>query len=42
MYDLSKDWYATRMDEDWEPPSIGQAEAMFEEHGLTGPFWSLR
>lgn len=41
MYDLSRDWYAGRMDEGWEPPTAEQAGAIFEKHGLTGPFWSL-
>jgi hypothetical protein len=42
MYDLSADWYAGRMDEDWEPPTAEQAQTMFENHGLTGQFWSLQ
>jgi hypothetical protein len=41
MYDLSGDWYAGRMDEDWEPPSAAEAEAIFGRHGLTGEFWRL-
>lgn len=41
MFDLSKDWYRGRMDEDWEPPTPSGAEAIFASHGLTGDFWSL-
>jgi hypothetical protein len=41
MYDLSKDWYRTRMDEDWEPPTPAEAESMLAGHGLTGDFWGL-
>lgn len=42
MYEMSKDWYARRMDEDWQPPTLSEAEAIFARHGLTGPFWALR
>ena len=41
MYDLSREWYRTRMNEDWQPPTAAEAEAMFAEHGLTGDFWRL-
>lgn len=41
MYELSKDWYRTRMDVDWEPATPGQAESIFASHGLTGEFWRL-
>lgn len=41
MYDLSRDWYRTRMDEDWEPPTPEEAESIFATHGLAGDFWSL-
>lgn len=39
MYDLSRDWYRTRMDVSWEPPDATQVEALFATHGLIGPFW---
>jgi len=42
MFDLSSDWYARRMEVDWNPPSAAAAEAIFARHGLTGPFWALR
>lgn len=41
MYELSKDWYAGRMDVEWEPPTGEQATAVFARHGLVGEFWEL-
>jgi len=41
VYDLGVEWYATRMDHDWERPGTDQVAAIFARHGLTGPFWSL-
>ena len=41
MYELSQDWYAGRMEVDWEPPTAREAEAIFRRHGLTGEFWGL-
>lgn len=40
MYDLSRDWYRTRMEVDWVPPNATEVEALLAAHGLTGPFWS--
>ena len=39
FFEMSKDWYAGRMDQDWEPPTAEEAEAVFAKHGLTGDFW---
>lgn len=41
MFDLSRDWYAGRLEVDWSPPTAAEAEAMFNRHGLTGDFWAL-
>jgi hypothetical protein len=41
VYDLGADWYATRLDFDWQWASAAEAEATFRRHGLTGPFWSF-
>lgn len=41
FFEMSKDWYAGRMDEAWEPPTTETAEAIFGKHGLTGDFWKL-
>ena len=40
LYDLGRDWYATRMDLDWQPVTERQAATMFAAHGLVGEFWS--
>lgn len=41
VYDLGVEWYATRLDHDWERADKAQAASTFERHGLVGPFWSL-
>ena len=41
FFEMSKDWYAGRMDETWERPTLETAEAIFSKHGLTGDFWKL-
>lgn len=41
VYDLGLDWYATRLDLDFEPATPQAAGAVFAAHGLTGEFWSL-
>ena len=41
LYDLGREWYATRLDRDWQRPGPAEAEQIFRRHGLTGPFWSL-
>lgn len=41
MYDLARDWYRGRMDEDWNPPSPAEAERIFARHGMVGDFWKL-
>jgi hypothetical protein len=41
VYALGADWYATRLDFDWERASPAMASAIFKKHGLTGAFWSL-
>lgn len=41
VYDLGRDWYATRLDRDYEPFSPEQAQTTFAKHGLAGEFWSL-
>ena len=42
MYELSRDWYADRMDLDWQPADAEGAAAIFARHGLSGDFWSLK
>jgi hypothetical protein len=41
LYELGADWYAARLDVDWQPVSALAATALFARHGLTGAFWSL-
>ena len=41
LYDLGSDWYAGRLDVDFQPLTASQKEALFEKHGLCGEFWSL-
>ncbi len=41
LHDLGREWYATRMDIDWQPAMAGEATAVFAAHGLVGEFWSL-
>jgi hypothetical protein len=41
LYDLGRDWYATRAELDWQPSTAAEATAMFAAHGLVGDFWSL-
>lgn len=41
LYELGRDWYATRLDLDWQPATAERASAMFAAHGLTGEFWAL-
>lgn len=41
FYDMSKEWYANRTEEDWEPPTPEEATALFARHGFVGQFWEL-
>lgn len=40
-YELGRDWYATRFDDDYLPAAAAEVQAMFARHGLTGAFWEL-
>jgi len=39
--ELARVWYGKHADHDWEKWSIAQARQIFEQVGLTGPFWAL-
>lgn len=39
VWELSKLWYADRLNPDFAGRSFAQAHAIFEAVGLTGPFW---
>ena len=38
---LSRAWFADRLDPDFRRQTAEEAQALFEELGLSGPFWSL-
>lgn len=38
---LARVWYQDRMNPGWRRKSLDEAEAIFTEIGLQGPFWSL-
>jgi hypothetical protein len=39
---LARRWYGDRLDPDWRPRTLEASQAILDEVGLTGPFWSLR
>lgn len=39
---LAHGWYRTKVRPDWRRHTLEEAEALFAEVGLAGPFWSLR
>ena len=41
LYELGADWYAARLNIDWQPATALGAMALFAKHGLTGEFWTL-
>jgi hypothetical protein len=41
LYELGADWYATRLDIDWQPTTARESTTLFAKHGLTGAFWEL-
>jgi hypothetical protein len=38
---LAKEWYADRLNPDWRPKTVLEAEAAFARIGLAGEFWKL-
>lgn len=38
---LAKAWYEDRLSPDWTRKTPEEAQAVFEEIGLTGSFWEL-
>jgi hypothetical protein len=42
MWRLASEWYKDRLSPDWRRKNAEEAEAVFAEIGLTGPFWQLR
>ena len=41
FFDMSKEWYSGRMEENWVVPTPAEREALLERHGFTGEFWQL-
>ena len=39
---LGYEWYINRLEPDWRRHTLEEAEAIFRDIGLTGPFWNLR
>ena len=39
--DLGRAWYGRHLDRDWRKWTIAEAQAIFDEVGLTGDFWRL-
>jgi hypothetical protein len=42
MWRLADAWYKDRLSPDWRRKTAEEAEAVFGEIGLVGPFWQLR
>ena len=41
LCDLAQAWWGDRLDPDWRPHSRARNQAILEDLGLTGPFWTL-
>ena len=41
-WQLAHAWYGEKLSPNWRRKTLDEAETMFSEIGLTGPFWSLR
>lgn len=39
---LAQAWYGDRLSPDWRPKTVDEAQALFAEIGLRGPFWRLK
>ena len=39
---LAQAWYGDRLSADWRPRTLDEAQALFAEIGLHGPFWRLK
>jgi hypothetical protein len=42
MWRLADEWYRERLSPDWRRKTPDEAQALFDQLGLTGPFWQLR
>ena len=41
LWGLARAWYGDRLSEQWRRKTPEEAEQIFEEVGLSGPFWKL-
>ncbi len=41
QWQLARAWYRDRLSPEWQRKTPAEAEAIFEEVGLTGEFWKL-
>ena len=41
QWELARRWYSDRLDPDWRRRSPDEAQQVFADCGLTGPFWKL-
>ena len=41
LADLAAAWWHDRLSPDWQPHTREQNQAILDDLGLTGPFWSL-
>ncbi|NQY55935.1 MAG: hypothetical protein HRT86_05510 [Ilumatobacteraceae bacterium] len=41
LFDLSRDWYAGRLDINFEPRTLAESQALLTARGFDGPFWQL-
>jgi hypothetical protein len=41
QWHLAQAWFENRMASDWRRPTAEEARAVFEEIGLSDPFWRL-
>jgi hypothetical protein len=41
LWRFASDWYGGYLEKPWRKRTRAEAEALFQRHGLTGPFWSL-
>ena len=42
LWGLARAWYGDRLSPQWRRRTPEEAEEVFTEIGLTGPFWELR
>jgi hypothetical protein len=42
VWEWGKIWYEGRLELGWRRRTVAQMEAVFEQLGFSGPFWSLR